>query len=117
VNDVGESIASIPTSLVIATIPTAPGTPSKVYSTLSAITIEWDASESDGGDSISTYAVKMESIEGDGFEVIGYTSATTITQGGLISGQEYYFQVVAINSVGESPDSTAYLIICGVVPE
>jgi hypothetical protein len=59
----------------------------------------------------------MESVEGDGFEVIGSTSELTWSQQGLISGQEYYFQVVAINSVGNSADSETQMIICGVVPD
>lgn len=58
----------------------------------------------------------MESIEGDGFEVIGYTSETTFSQDGLSSSQEYFFSVAAINSVGESPESPAQMIICGVIP-
>ena len=52
VNDVGESIASVPTPLDIATIPSQPGTVEKVLSTLSSITIKWAEPVSDGGAAI-----------------------------------------------------------------
>jgi len=116
VNDVGQSLPSQPTSLVIATIPLAPSMPTKVSSLLTTITIEWDEPESDGGEAIQNYVVKMESIEGDGYEVIGYTTETIYLKDGLISGREYYFVISAVNSVGQSPDSPAQMIICGIVP-
>jgi len=39
VNDVGESVASVPTPLVAASTPSAPGAPAKVTSTVSTLTI------------------------------------------------------------------------------
>jgi len=100
VNDVGQSSPSQPTSLVIATIPSAPTMPSKVSSSLTTITIQWDEPESDGGEAIQNYVVKMESTEGDGYEVIGYTTETMYVSSGLISGREYFFVIAAVNSVG-----------------
>jgi hypothetical protein len=74
--------------------------PSKVSSSLTTITIQWDEPESDGGEAIQNYVVKMESTEGDGYEVIGYTTETMYISSGLISGREYFFVIAAVNSVG-----------------
>jgi hypothetical protein len=73
VNDVGESLPSEPTPLVIATTPTQPGQPQKQLSTLTSISIVWDKPENDGGSPVINYVVKLESSAGAGFSVIGYT--------------------------------------------
>jgi titin len=116
VNDVGESLPSTPTPLVIATTPSQPGQPEKQLSTLTSISIVWEKPASDGGSPVINYAVKLESSAGAGFSIIGYTDVEQFTQEGLTSGTEYYFQIVAINLVGDSADSLAGMIICGTVP-
>lgn len=55
VNDVGQSLASVPTPLVSATTPGAPSAPQKVSSTTSTITISWNAPSSTGGSPITDY--------------------------------------------------------------
>jgi len=91
VNDVGESLPSDSTPLVIATIPSVPDAPSKVRSTLDSITISWAPSETDGGSPITNYEIKLDSSQGDGFTVVGYSATTDFTLTGLTSGVEYYF--------------------------
>lgn len=55
VNDVGQSLASVPTPLVSATSPDAPSAPTKLSSTTSTITIRWNAPASTGGSDITNY--------------------------------------------------------------
>lgn len=55
VNDVGESLPSTSTPMVIATVPGAPGTPSKIDQTLTTIKIQWIAPSINGGSPVTDY--------------------------------------------------------------
>ena len=67
VNDVGSSLASLPTPLVAASTPGAPSAPEKISSTVSTITISWNEPASTGGSAVINYEVKMDSGVGLGF--------------------------------------------------
>lgn len=110
----------MPTPLVAASTPSAPGAPAKVTSTLSTITIQWTASTANGGSAITNYAVKINNGLGGGYVFSGNSgsgSTLTYTQTGLIPGQLYYFIINAINIVGTGADSVATGIIAGTVPQ
>lgn len=101
VNDVGESIPSVSTPMVIATVPGAPGACTKIDSTLTSIKIQWIAPSVDGGTPVTDYQVKVDA--GSGYVVAGNTGSYSIltwTEDELTPGQDYYFTVAAINSVG-----------------
>jgi len=115
-NDVGAGLPSVPTPLDVATIPSKPGKPVKVLSTLTEIQIEWTTPESNGGAPIQTYIVQMESSLGVGFNEVAETSSLTSMISGLQSGITYYFRIIAENSVGQSTVSDVTSITCGVVP-
>ena len=118
VNDVGQSVASEPSSLIIATIPSASGQPVKISNTMSSVTIEWTEPVDDGATPITDYHVQMDS--GSGFITIGNTGSGAVlqfTESGLTPGQDYYFLVIAENIVGMGPDSPATKIIAGLEPQ
>jgi predicted phage tail protein len=119
INDVGESIPSTSTPMVIATVPGEPSSPSKIDQTLTTLKIQWIAPTIDGGSPVTDYQIKIDREDGNGFVVSGNTGSASIlqfTQTGLTPGQDYHFTVAAINIVGQGVDSIATKIVAGTVP-
>jgi hypothetical protein len=85
----------------ITTIPTAPRNVTATSGYDEAV-ITFTAPASDGGSTITSYTVTSSP---DGVTATGSSSSITIT--GLTSGTAYTFTVIAINSVGYSPSSSA----------
>jgi hypothetical protein len=78
VNDVGQSLPSLSTPLVIATVPGAPGSPTKIDSTQTSIKIQWVAPTIDGGSPVTDYEVKVDFGDGAGLIATGKTSSPSI---------------------------------------
>jgi hypothetical protein len=70
-NVVGDSHASSSFSAMAASLPSAPGTPTKVTSSETSITIEWTAPEDDGGSPIFDYQVLWDQGTGGSFVSLG----------------------------------------------
>ena len=104
-NSVGWSSASAPSDSITPLDPTVPDAPSSVTGLPgnSSATISWQPPASDGGASVSSYAVTADH-GGQGCTTSGPTHCTVI---GLINGSPYTFTVTAHNSVGDSSPSDA----------
>ena len=59
-NDVGEGPLSNPVSIILGTVPDTPQAPTKVTTTLTSITVSWNAPDS-GGSPILSYYVYINS--------------------------------------------------------
>ena len=107
----GESLTSIATAAVAATVPTTPlaltVTPGSQIQELDA---SWQAPSSNGGSAVTGYKVQWKEAadswdtEADVSEAT--ETGTTHTVTGLTGGVEYAVRVIATNDVGDGPAST-----------
>ena len=106
VNSVGESSPSNEASATPATLPGAPtglaATPGNTQ-----VALSWTGPPSNGGSAITSYNV-YEGTSSGGETLLQNTgsTSTTFTATGLTNGTQYYFDVTAVNGVGEGPVST-----------
>lgn len=98
-NSIGDSIYSEEVSLMAATLPGAPGQPTRLTSTETTITIQWTVPTDNGGTPITDYLVMWDEGSGGSFVQAGqslnqleFTPAQE-----LITGQSYRFKVRAVN--------------------
>jgi autotransporter-associated beta strand protein len=83
---------------------TAPGAPTNLTAngSTSSVTLNWTASAGANG-----YDVKRSTANGSGYTVIAYNvTTTTYTDSSTTNDTTYYYLVSAVNSDGESPNST-----------
>lgn len=82
----------------------APGAPTLVSASPgdAQVSLSWTAPESDGGSPITGYRV-YDWTQGSSPAVVANPSGTSTTVPGLTNGNTYYFEVTAVNAVGESP--------------
>jgi len=65
------------------------------------VTLSWTASSG-----ATSYNVKQAAVSGGPYTTIGTTAGTSFTSTGLTNGTPYYFVVSAVNSSGESANSS-----------
>ena len=110
VNDAGNSIDSSYITVIPRTVPSAPvitsGTPSN-----QSITVTFTASESNGGNAISSYQYSLN----DGSLVA--CSLPSFTATALNNGTEYNVKVYAINAAGSSIASNTLSVTPRTVPD
>jgi len=70
------------------------------------ITLSWAAPSSDGGSPITNYRIYRGTGPGAETLLTAVGNITTYTDMGLTNGQTYYYQVSAVNAVGEGPRSS-----------
>ncbi|HTT88074.1 MAG TPA: fibronectin type III domain-containing protein, partial [Acidimicrobiales bacterium] len=104
VNGVGAGLVS---NEAFATPATIPGAPTGLSATPgdSQVSLTWSAPASDGGSAITSYNVYEGTSSGGETLVTNVTGASYLATG-LTNGTNYYFEVSAVNGVGEGPRST-----------
>ena len=94
--------------LAYAYLPSAPTGLTATAVSSSQISLSWNAPSSNGGSPISRYDIYRSATSGgEGIVAVATVSGSTLTytDGGLTSGQAFYYTVRAVNSVGASPPS------------
>ena len=105
-----ESLTSAATTAVAATTPGAPSNLTASPNDTGKLDLSWDVPSSNGGAAITGYKVQWKEAA-NSWDTPADVSETTVsgtghTVAGLTDGTEYTFQVLAVNSVGESLAST-----------
>jgi len=90
-----------------ATPMTVPGAPTGLLATAGdgQASLSWNAAASDGGSAITNYSIYRGLISGGESLLVTIGNLTNHIDVGLTNGQTYYYEVSAINSVGEGPSS------------
>jgi len=107
VNAVGEGSQSneaVATPVSPVAPPSAPGNLTAVPGD-KQIALTWAAPSSDGGSPITNYRIYGGTTPGGESLLVEAGTVLTHVVAGLANGQTYYYQVTALNSVGESPRS------------
>lgn len=95
------------TATITVTVPTVPSAPQNLKATAgnAQVSLSWSAPSSNGGSAITSYAVYRGATSGGEtlLTILGNVLAYTDTP--VTNGLTYYYQVTAINSVGESSRS------------
>ncbi len=118
-NIVGDSSVKSMTQGMAATLPTAPGTPYRVRSTETSVTIAWLAPADTGGTPITDYQVLWDAGLGGAFVSLGSSlNIREFTPGySLVTGSTYKFRVRALNYIGTGPESSSVSIIAASPPD
>ena len=100
VNSVGEGP---PSNEVSATPATVPGTPQSLSLDPgnAQVILTWSIPTSNGGSTITGYKVYRSTTETGTFSLVASPSGTTYTDSSLSNGQTYWYEVSAVNAVGE----------------
>jgi fibronectin type 3 domain-containing protein len=115
VNLLGEGARSSEVSAVPATIP---GAPTGLDATRGdkEVALNWNAPTDDGGSAVSNYAI-YRGLTSGGESLLTTTGAVPgYVDTGLTNGVTYFYQVAAINGVGEGPNSTEVSALPATTP-
>ncbi|HKD94095.1 MAG TPA: fibronectin type III domain-containing protein [Gaiellaceae bacterium] len=107
VNSVGESVASGELSATPIQPASVPGAPALNAATAGNATVglAWSAPASNGGAAVSGYRVYRGTSSGGETLLTTLGNVTSWTDTSLTNGTTYYYEVTAVNSVGESARS------------
>jgi len=111
VNSSGESAESTEVSATPQAAVSPPSAPLNVTATGGdgQVTISWDAVA--GATSYNIYMDTVSGVSVSNYASMQSTTTTSYTWSGLTNGTTYYFVVTAVNSSGESGESTAVSVI------
>jgi subtilisin len=89
---------------VTVNVPTVPSAPQNLKATAgdAKVTLSWSAPSSDGGSAITNYNIYRHIALGSETLLTTIGNVLTYTDTSVTNGQTYYYQVTAVNSVGES---------------
>jgi len=113
-NSVGDSPESAASTSVTPTAPAgSPGAPTNVTAVAGngQATISFTPPANDGGNPITGYIITSQP---EGLTATGTTSPITVT--GLTNGTAYTFTVVAVNGIGNSPQSASSTSVMPLAP-
>ena len=115
INSIGEGSKSSEFVIITAAVPTAPINLSVNSNSIGSIALSWNASLSDGGESVVGYYVYYKEVSATTFTGTSLIASTTTTLS-LTANQEYAIRVTAVNSKGESPPSISVYAYAADVP-
>jgi fibronectin type 3 domain-containing protein len=109
-NSVGEGSRSAERAATPTAAATTPGAPTLNSATAgtNTVTLAWSAPTNSGGSAITGYRIYRSSTSGTETLLISLGNQTSYTDSGLSPGITYYYQVTALNSVGESVRSSQW---------
>jgi fibronectin type 3 domain-containing protein len=100
INEIGEGPPSNEADAIPATVPSAPRNLRAIPGD-EVITIQWSGPETNGGSPVTNYRIYRGTAPENLAFVTMVGPIDTYTDGGLTNGQIYYYQVSAVNRVGE----------------
>ncbi|MCK4444226.1 MAG: right-handed parallel beta-helix repeat-containing protein, partial [Thermoplasmata archaeon] len=103
-NSVGEGPKSNEVEATPATTPSAPRNLQAVAGN-QQVFLTWDSPLSEGGSLVTNYEIYRGTSPGGETSLVMVGNVLTYTDGSLLNGQTYYYQVSAVNGVGEGPKS------------
>jgi len=107
-NSAGESASSNERSATPTAAATAPGAPTLTGASAGrhgGVALTWSAPTSNGGSAITGYKVYRGTSSGTETLLTALSNVTSWTDTSAASGTTYYYEVTAVNAVGESPRS------------
>jgi YVTN family beta-propeller protein len=106
-NSVGEGLKSLEAFTTLGVPPTAPSAPQALVATggHDQVRLSWAGPASNGGSPIQGYKVYRGTSSGNTNLVQSLGPVLTYTDSGLANDQTYYYQISAVNGVGEGPRS------------
>ena len=115
-NNVGTSLISNSVSQETHGVPAAVPSFQATSASLDAITLSW-TEPNDYNSAITNYVIERESPVGGGFAPLDTISpATTYSDTGLVSVQEYNYRIKAVNAYGNGPTTTSSTITLPAPP-
>ena len=115
-NNVGTSLVSNSISQETHGVPAVVPSFQATSAALDAITLSW-TEPNDYNSAITSYVIERESPVGGGFAPLDTISpATTYSDTGLVSVQEYNYRIKAVNSYGNGPTTTSSTITLPAPP-
>ncbi|TET91933.1 MAG: hypothetical protein E3J35_00260 [Methanomassiliicoccales archaeon] len=107
VNVAGEGPKSNEADATTTISQTVPSEPQKLLATPgnSLINLTWNTPLFDGNSSITNYRIYRGTTSGGEVFFLEIGDVTTYTNTGLANGQTYYYQISAVNGIGEGPPS------------
>ncbi len=106
VNAMGEGASSNERSAT-PSAPTVPGAPALTSAAggVSSVSLAWSAPASNGGASITSYKIYRGTTSGGETLLTAVSNVNAYTDTGAVGGTTYYYEVSAVNSVGEGARS------------
>jgi fibronectin type 3 domain-containing protein len=91
-------------AIVMVNVQTVPSPPQSLGATAgnAQVTLYWSTPSSDGGSAITNYRIHRGTTSGTETLLTTIGNVLTYTDTSVTNGQTYYYQVAAVNSVGES---------------
>uniref|UniRef100_A0A8C2ZLK8 Titin n=1 Tax=Cyclopterus lumpus TaxID=8103 RepID=A0A8C2ZLK8_CYCLU len=86
----------------VAEAPLPPGKVVLIDVTRHTVSLSWEKPDHDGGSKITNFIVEMQPKGDDKWSVCSEVKALEATIGGLTTGEEYSFRVIAVNDKGKS---------------
>jgi hypothetical protein len=94
-------------TLIVQPSPTLPTEPQNLVATAGdgRVTLSWSAPRSDGGSAITNYRIYRRTSSTSQSLIATVDNVLSYTDTSVTNGVTYYYQVSAVNSVGEGPKS------------
>uniref|UniRef100_A0A8C2ZM75 Titin n=1 Tax=Cyclopterus lumpus TaxID=8103 RepID=A0A8C2ZM75_CYCLU len=102
VNELGVGLPASTDQVKVAEAPLPPGKVVLIDVTRHTVSLSWEKPDHDGGSKITNFIVEMQPKGDDKWSVCSEVKALEATIGGLTTGEEYSFRVIAVNDKGKS---------------
>ncbi len=104
-NAVGTGPASAPVSAKPATVPGAPRNVKASRNQTKGVTLTWTAPSSNGGSLVTGYRIYRSTTSGTETFLVLVGNVSTYVDAATTRGARYYYQLTAVNGIGEGPRS------------